>query len=211
MMEALERVISATKKYVSEHNDQWTDTLFEYSLNLECIRTLTWHSLRVHCPLFARDLRDLVYVIYDERELIYIGQTEKSLVERISTHLQNPNSRMVGPWGLPEHNKGIEPRKIGYWLLKREKCGSINFWLSVFQTREVFGNDRRQSDMIVHSETQAFERYLIDKLCPLLNGNGTVEVLLSRYPRYLIWERWQAGLERLIVSEQCDICSSGSC
>ena len=208
MMEALERVISATKGYVSEHNDQWMDTPVEYSLNLDCIRTLTWHSLRVHCPLFARDLRDLVYVIHDEHELIYIGETEKSLVERTSTHLQNPNSKMVGPWCLPEHKNGVEPRKIGYWLLKRERCGSINLWLTIFHTREVFGIDKGQSDVIVHSQTEGFERYLIDKLCPLLNGNGTVDVLRLRYPRYLNWERRQAGLEELIVSEQCSICSS---
>jgi hypothetical protein len=203
-----QQVLSITREYVTQRNDHSVSDGMEpeRDLNLECIKTLTWHLLRIHCPSFASTLRGLVYVIHDEFELLYIGQTSKTLVDRLSQHFQNPNFKMQGAW--PKHEEGIEPQKIGYWLRKREERGSINFWLTVFPTRGIFALKNTASHFIVNAITEGFEQYLLDKLCPLLNGSGKAAVVMSRYPRYLAWERQQAGLDVLMVSEQCPNCAS---
>jgi hypothetical protein len=184
---------------VREYAADWSD--WSLDLHLDAIKTATWHDLERHGDLMDRGL---VYIVHDEWEVIYVGSTKKTVIERFNGHLLKADAKMVGPWGSP----GLaEPKPIGYWLRKRRDRGCINFWVTTIPTRLVFGVQEIHSDDSVHAMTEGIERRLIDVLCPLINNTGPVDVLLNRYHRYDPWERRQLELEEMIVADQCDRCS----
>jgi hypothetical protein len=206
-MNVVERLTDEAKTYVSSRNKLDQDWGFapQYSFYPEYIRSETWHGLNSHCPGDIHKYRELVYVVHDEYELLYIGETEKTVLERFSTHISAPKQDRVGPWPLPSLPGERAPQKLGYWLRRREVRGSINFWVTILPTQYVFGLEKSPNELRVI--TKQFQDFLIDRLCPILNG-GTAQKLSACYDRYVPWERKQMELDNLIVKEQCSDCEA---
>jgi Fe-S cluster biogenesis protein NfuA len=55
--------------------------------------------------------------------------------------------------------------------------------------------------------TKAFERYLINDLNPLLNGDGPAEIMLCKYEKYLRWHGERERLKHVVVKGACTTCN----
>jgi hypothetical protein len=142
-----------------------------FSFRQEHVCTTTWHEIIRHRPSFIYQLRELVYVFHDETEIVYVGETTKTLSERLWQHYEKPNEDMIGPWMKEEHCCGVFPQALPYWLRRLEQEGTLELLVTVFPTKEVFGLAETEINFM-NGRTKVFERYLIDDLNPLLNGDG---------------------------------------
>ena len=77
-------------------------------------------------PSFVYQLRELVYVFHDELEVVYVGETNKTLSERLWQHYDNRKEEMIGPWMNESHFRGLLPRALPYWLRGLEQEGSLD-------------------------------------------------------------------------------------
>jgi len=203
-MNTINGVLAEVESYVARHNEYCRELgmLDEYAFNSKHIRTETWHRLRHHTPLFALSYRNIIYVVHDQLELLYIGETKKSLIERVHEHIQSVDWTMTGPW---KETAEIQPKKIGYWLRELERYGARELFISILPIVELFGLHKPPGQL--ETIRRAMEGHLIDKLMPLCNGKGTVDVLTERYNRYCAWVT--KCEKRSMLTPLCPDCTDG--
>lgn len=206
-MSLLHLLLDRVRAYVEHMNALADETGFApyFSFRQEYVCTTTWHEIIRHSPPSVYQLRELVYVFHDESEIIYVGETKKTLSDRLCQHYENSNEDMIGPWMKEEHFRGVLPRALPYRLRRLEQEETLDLMVTAFPTKEVFGLTETESDFM-NEKTKAFERYLIDDLNPLLNGDGPAEVMLRRYEKYLRWHGERERLKHVVVKGACTIC-----
>src|ERR1044072_8899510 len=127
--------------------------------------------------------------------------TKTTINNRFDQHIANKHQNMTGPW-----NGRTKPKKVGHWLKKQETFGSIDFWITIIPTRQVLRLSAEITDVLVNVYSVGIDVGLINKMHPLLNGTGPVEVLRNRYARHELWEPKQLALDTMLVRDQCARC-----
>lgn len=203
-MSLLPLLLDRARAYAEHMNALAIEVGFDpdFSFRPDHVRTATWHEIICHRPSFIYRLRELVYVFHDQLEIVYVGETKKTLAERLWQHYENPNEEIIGPWMREEHFCGILPRALPYWLRRLEQEGSLDLLVTVFPTKEAFGLVEEESDFM-NGRTKAFERHLINDLNPLLNRDGPVCVMLRRYEKYLRWHGERERPMHAVVKASC--------